>query len=119
MCNPALTPLPHPAADLDLPDDVDMEPAHYAIHVEARRKDNSGRILLRMGPYTQTWLASRDAERLSTQREGKAATVMPRYTVTAKDTLFHVSDHASYNDPHETDACELLAALLEDMSASW
>ncbi|WP_338895212.1 hypothetical protein WBG99_05355 [Streptomyces sp. TG1A-60] len=96
-----------------------MKPAHYAVHVEARRKDNTGRILLRMGPYTQTWLASRDAERLNTLLEGKAATVMPGYTVTAKDTVFHVSDHASYNDPHETDACDLLAALLEDVSAPW
>ncbi|RPF24762.1 hypothetical protein [Streptomyces sp. TLI_185] len=44
---------------------------------------------------------------------------MPGYTVTAKDTVFHVSDHTSYSDPHENDACELLAALLEDVSAPW
>ncbi|MER5839734.1 hypothetical protein ABT099_05355 [Streptomyces prasinus] len=44
---------------------------------------------------------------------------MPGYTVIAKDTLFHVSDHASYNHPHEADACELLAVLLEDVSAPW
>ncbi|MEU0119036.1 hypothetical protein ABZ137_36510 [Streptomyces bobili] len=72
-----------------------------------------------MGPYTQTWLASRDADRLNTLLEGKAATVMPGYTGTVKDTLFHVSDHASYNDPHKADAYELLAALLEDVSAPW
>ncbi|WP_231905807.1 hypothetical protein [Streptomyces davaonensis] len=100
-------------------DDVGMKPAHYAVHVEARRKDNTGRILLRLGPYTQTWLASRDAERLNTLLEGRATTVMPGYTVTAKDTAFHVSDHASYSDPHEADACELLAALLKDVSAPW
>jgi hypothetical protein len=76
-------------------------------------------LLLRMGPYTQTWLASRDADRLNTLLEGKAATVMPGYTVIAKDTLFHVSDHASYNHPHEADACELLTALPEDVSAPW
>jgi hypothetical protein len=117
--HPALTPLTHAAAGLDLPDDVGMEAAHYAVHVEARQKDNSGRILLRMGPYIQTWLASRDADRLNTLLEGRAATVMPGYTVTAKDTVFHVSDHASYSDPQETDACEILAALLEDVSAPW
>ena len=119
LWHPALTPLTHAAAGLDIPDDIDMKPAHSAVHVEARRTDNSGRILLRMGPYTQTWLASRDADRLNTLLEGRAATVMPGYTVTAKDTTFHVSDHASYRDPHEDDACELLAALLEDVSAPW
>ncbi|MEU3342357.1 hypothetical protein [Streptomyces sp. NPDC006668] len=117
LWHPALTPLTHAAAGLDLPDDVGMEPAHYAVHVEARRKDNTGRILLRMGPYTQTRLASRDADRLNTLLEGKAATVMPGYTVTVKDTVFHVSDHASYSDPSEADACQLLAALLEEVSA--
>ncbi|MGW7260645.1 hypothetical protein [Streptomyces sp. NPDC054834] len=94
-----------------------MKPAHYAVHVEARRKDNSGRIVLRMGSYTQTRLASRDAEHLNTLLEGRAATVMPGYTVTAKDTVFHVSDHASYSDPHKADACELLTTLLEDVKA--
>ncbi|MDQ0408771.1 hypothetical protein ABVB69_38390 [Streptomyces sp. NPDC000349] len=72
-----------------------------------------------MGPYTQTWFASRDAECLNTLLEGRAATVMPGYTVIAKDTGFHVSDHASYSDPYEDDACELLAARLEDVSTSW
>ncbi|MFH8656093.1 hypothetical protein [Streptomyces afghaniensis] len=62
--NPALTPLTHAAAN-----DVGMKPAHYAVHVEARRTDNSGRILLRMGAYTQTWLASHDVERLNTLLE--------------------------------------------------
>ncbi|MFF7975880.1 hypothetical protein [Streptomyces sp. NPDC007905] len=112
-----MAPGPHAAAGLDIPDDVGMKPAHYAVHVEARQKDNSGRILLRMGPYTQTWLASRDTERLNTLLKGRAATVMPGYTVTAKDTVFHVSDHASYSDPHKADACELLTALIENVKA--
>ncbi|MEV6183372.1 hypothetical protein AB0M07_41160, partial [Streptomyces sp. NPDC052015] len=97
--NPAYAPLTHAAAGLDLPDDVGMSLAHYAVHVEARRKDNSGRIMLRMGPYTQTWLASRDADRLNTLLEGKAATVVPGFTVTAKAAPFDVSDHESYDDP--------------------
>ncbi|MGW2892304.1 hypothetical protein ACWDDN_44820 [Streptomyces griseoruber] len=116
--HPASHRSPTPRPGLDIPDDVGMKPAHYAVHVEARRKDNSGRILLRMGPYTQTWLVSRDAGRLNTLLAGQAATVMPGYTVTAKDTGFRVSDQASYRDLHEDDACELLAALLGDVSAS-
>jgi hypothetical protein len=110
--HPALTPLTHAAAGLDLPDDVGMEAAHYAVHVEARRKDNSGRILLRMGPYTQTWLASHDADRLNTELGGKAATVIPGFTVTAKGALFDVSDHQSYRDPHANDISALLAAAI-------
>ncbi|MFJ4633903.1 hypothetical protein [Streptomyces sp. NPDC088847] len=116
---PGYAMLTHAAANLALPDDVGMDPAHYAVHVEARRQDNTGRILLRMGPYNQTGLASHDADRLNTLLEGRATTVMPGYTVTAKDTTVHVSDHASYTDPHEHDPCEILAALLEDVSAPW
>jgi hypothetical protein len=57
--------LTHAAAGLPLPDDVGMAPAHYSAHVEARRSDNTGYTLLRLGPYTQTWLASRDADRMN------------------------------------------------------
>lgn len=114
---PAFAPLTHAAAGLDLPDDVGMRPAYYAVHVEARRKDHSGHLLLRLGPYTQTWLASRDADRLNAELEGKAAVVLPGFTVTAKDTLFDVSDHGSYSDPHGADIAALLADALEEVRA--
>ncbi|MEW2051622.1 hypothetical protein [Streptomyces sp. NPDC005476] len=57
--------LTHAAANLPLPDDVGMAPAHYGVHVEAQRSDNTGYTLLRLGPYFQTRLASRDADRLN------------------------------------------------------
>lgn len=113
LWNPALTPLTHAAADLPLPDDVGMAPAHYGVHVEARRNDNTGYTLLRLGPYFQTWLASRDADRLNTELEGRAATVIPGFTVTAKAAPFHVSDHDSYDDPYATDPTVLLAAAID------
>ncbi|MFE5559566.1 hypothetical protein [Streptomyces sp. NPDC056544] len=74
---PAYALLTHAAADLDLSDDDDvgMTPAHEGVHVEARTSDGSCHTLLRLGPYTQTWLASRDADRLNTELEAKAATV--------------------------------------------
>ncbi|MFI7405990.1 hypothetical protein ACIBW9_36920 [Streptomyces sp. NPDC049541] len=34
--------------------------------------------MLRLGPYSQTWLATHDADRLNTELAGKAATVLPR-----------------------------------------
>jgi hypothetical protein len=109
--------LTHAAANLPLPDDVGMAPAYYGVHVEARRSDNTGFTLLRLGLYFQTWLASRDADRLNTELAGRAATLIPGFTVTVKGAPFHVSDHESYDDPYATDATELLAALLEDVSA--
>ncbi|MEU0119408.1 hypothetical protein ABZ137_38450 [Streptomyces bobili] len=109
---PAYEPLTHAAAGLDLPDDVGMAPANYGIDVEARRSDGTGYTLLRIGPYFQTWLASRDAERLSTELAGKAATVLPGFTVTAKAAPFDDSDHESYDDPYATDAAVLLAAAI-------
>jgi len=110
--NPSLAPLTHAAAGLDLPVDVGMAPANYGVHVEARRPDNTGYTLLRLGPYNQTWLAGRDAERLNTELAGKAATVLPGFTVTAKGAPFHVSDHESYDDPYTTDPAALLAAAI-------
>lgn len=44
--------------------------AHYGVHVETRRTDGT---LLRLGPYSQTWLVSRDADRLNTELDGRAA----------------------------------------------
>uniref|UniRef100_UPI002F916BEA hypothetical protein n=1 Tax=Streptomyces sp. NBC_01562 TaxID=2975879 RepID=UPI002F916BEA len=109
---PAYEPLTHAAADLDLPDDVGMAPANYGVHIEARRSDGTGYTLLRLGPYFQTWLAGHDADRLNTELAGRAATVIPGFTVTAKAAPFDVSDHESYDDPYETDAAVLLAAAI-------
>ncbi|MFJ3310812.1 hypothetical protein ACIPSA_49355 [Streptomyces sp. NPDC086549] len=103
MWNPAYAPLSHAAASLDLPDDVGMPAANYAVHVEARRPDNTGCIVLRLSPYNQTWLADHDAHRLNTELTSKAATGIPGFTVVAKGALFDVSDHESYDDPYATD----------------
>lgn len=116
--NPAYEPLTHAAAGLGLPADVDMAPANYGVHVEARRSDGTGYTLLRLGPYNQTWLADHDADRLNTELAGKAATVVPGFTVTAKAAPFDVSDHESYDDPDATDAAVLLVvAIAREVSA--
>lgn len=114
---PAYAMLTHAAANQPLPDDVGMAPAHYGVHVEARRTDGSGHTLLRLGPYFQTWVASHDADRLNAELAGRAATVVPGFTVTAKDALFDVSDHESYTDPYVTDVTALLADALAGASA--
>ncbi|MFB6514087.1 hypothetical protein ACFCW4_33135 [Streptomyces virginiae] len=109
--------LTHAAANLPLPDDLGMAPAHYGVHVEARRHDGPGYTLLRLGPYTQTWLASRDADRLNTELAGRAALVIPGFTVTAQNAAFDVNNHDSYTDPHGADATALLAAAIAGVSA--
>lgn len=113
----AYTPLTHASAGLNLPDDIGMAPAHYGVHVEARRDDGTSYTLLRFGPYTQTWLASHDADRLNTGLEGRAATIIPGFTVTAKGAPFDVSDHENYSDPYEADVAVLLAAAVAGVSA--
>ncbi|MFF4534111.1 hypothetical protein ACFY1P_33180 [Streptomyces sp. NPDC001407] len=113
---PAYAMLTHAAAHLPLPDDVGMAPAHYGVHVEARRADGTGYVLLRLGPYPQTWLASRDADRLNTELEGRAALLITGFTVTAKDAVFDVSDHDSYADPHGADVAALLADAIKGVS---
>lgn len=114
---PAYAMLTHAAAHLPLPDDVGMAPAHYGVHVEARRADGTGPTLLRLGPYFQTWVASHDADRLNTELAGRAATVIPGFTVTAKDALFDVSDHESYTAPYLADVAALLVDALAGASA--
>jgi hypothetical protein len=114
---PAYAMLTHAAANLPLPDDVGMAPAHYGVHVEARRADGTGHTLLRLGPYFQTWVASHDADRLNTELADRAVTVIPGFTVTAKDALFDVSDHESYTDPYVADVTTLLADALAGASA--
>ncbi|MEE1943277.1 hypothetical protein V1L54_28385 [Streptomyces sp. TRM 70361] len=110
---PAYRPLTHAAADLDLPDDVGMEPAHYGLHVEARRSDGTGYTLLRLGPYTQCRHTDRDADRLNAHLGGTAGTTVPGFTLRAAAAPFNVSDHAAYRDPYEADAVVLLAAAID------
>ncbi|MFG2885710.1 hypothetical protein ACGFYV_26035 [Streptomyces sp. NPDC048297] len=70
---PGYAMLTHAAAGLPLPDDVGMDPAHYALYIEARRRDDSrdGYTLLRLGPYTQTRHAQQEL-RPAHRRAGRA-----------------------------------------------
>ncbi|MFB8124381.1 hypothetical protein ACFVG1_31295 [Streptomyces bacillaris] len=64
---PGYTQLTHVANGLHLPDDINMAPAHYALYIEARKRDDSldGCTLLRLGPYNETRHAQKDGDRLT------------------------------------------------------
>nr|WP_168723230.1 hypothetical protein [Streptomyces sp. SAT1]ANO42825.1 hypothetical protein A8713_036910 [Streptomyces sp. SAT1] len=115
---PGYTMLTHAAADLTLPDDVGMAPAHYALYIEARRRDDTldGHTLLRLGPYTQTRHAQHDHDRLTAALDGRETTLVPGHRVTARYAPFDVSDHHRFADPHETDAVTLFKAAVTGMS---
>lgn len=89
-----------------------MAPAHYSVDVEARQPGGTSFTLLRLGPYTQTGLASRDADRLTAELEGKAATVVPGFTVTATSAPFDFDDCENYSDPYDNDAVAVLATAI-------
>ncbi|MFE3770875.1 hypothetical protein [Streptomyces sp. NPDC059122] len=110
--HPAYRPLTRAAAGRDLPDDVGLPPAHYAVHVVRYPKGQFGQLLLRIGPYTQCHDAERDADRLNVQLQRAASGAV------AKATLFDVSDHGAYRDPYETDTAVLLAAAVEGAGAA-
>ncbi|MEU9983762.1 hypothetical protein [Streptomyces sp. NPDC050856] len=116
--NPVYAPLTHAAAGLDLPDDVGMDPAHYAIYIEARKADGKGYTMLRIGPYTQARHASRDADRLAAALDGRETTIVHGYRVLARPALFDVSDHQLFADPYETDAVALLDAAVEGLATA-
>ncbi|MEV6049225.1 hypothetical protein [Streptomyces xanthochromogenes] len=111
---PGYTMLTHAAASLPLPDNVGMAPAHYALCIEARKRDDSlnGYTLLRVGPYTQTRHAQQDYDRLTATLEGRETTVVPGFRVGVRFGPFDVSDHQSFADPYEADAVALLDAAV-------
>ncbi|MFF8035917.1 hypothetical protein [Streptomyces sp. NPDC016626] len=116
---PGYAMLTHAAAGLPLPDDVGMDPAHYALYVEVRKRDDSrdGYTLLRLGPYTQTRHAQQDYDRLTAALEGREATAVPGCRVSVRYAPFDVSDHQLFADPYEADAVELLAHAVAGVSA--
>ncbi|MFH9426313.1 hypothetical protein [Streptomyces sp. NPDC017529] len=111
--------LTHAAADLPLPDDIGMDPAHYALYIEARRRDDSrdGYTLLRLGPYTQTWHAQQDHDRITTALDGRETALVPGHRVAARFGPFDVSDHQLFADPYGADAMALLDAAVAGVSA--
>ncbi|MEU3356523.1 hypothetical protein, partial [Streptomyces sp. NPDC037389] len=112
---PGYAMLTHAAAGLPLPDDVGMTPAHYALYIEARRRDDSldGRTLLRVGPYTQTRHAQQDHDRITAALDGRETALVPGHRVSVWYAPFDVSDHQLFADPNEADAVALLADVLE------
>ncbi|KPL26272.1 hypothetical protein JI76_37940 (plasmid) [Streptomyces anulatus] len=116
--NPAYTPLTHAAAGLDLPDDIGMEPAHYALYIEARRRDGSldGHTLLRLGPYTQTRHAQQDHDRITAALDGQETTLIPGHRVSVRFGPLNVSDHPLFTEPSEADVVALLNATVAGVS---
>ncbi|MGW3458574.1 hypothetical protein ACWDE9_02915 [Streptomyces olivaceoviridis] len=116
---PGYAMLTHAAAGLPLPDDVGMAPAHYALYIEARKRDGSrdGDTLLRLGPYTQTRHAQQDHDRITAALDGRETTLVPGHRVSARYAPFDVSDHQKFADPYEADAVALLAAAVEGVTA--
>ncbi|MFJ4007716.1 hypothetical protein ACIPWL_30285 [Streptomyces sp. NPDC090023] len=112
---PAYAMFTHAATGLPLPGDVGMAPAHYALYIEARKRDESldGYTLLRLGPYTETRHAQQDGDRLTAALDGAETTLVPGFRVTTRFGPFDVSDHLLFTDPYEADA----VALLDDAVA--
>ncbi|MDK0524831.1 hypothetical protein [Streptomyces sp. ML-6] len=119
LWQPAYTMLTHAAASLPLPDNIGMDPAHYALYIEARRRDDNrdSFTLLRPGPYTQTRHAQQDYDRLSVALDGRETTLIPGHRVSARFGPFNVSDHQRFTDPYEADAAALLEAAIAGVNA--
>ncbi|MCF3180025.1 hypothetical protein IPZ70_08730 [Streptomyces polychromogenes] len=115
---PGYAMLTHAAAGLPLPDDVGMEPAHYALHIEARTPDDSldGFTLLRLGPYTQTRHTQQDHDRITAALDGRETSLVPGRHVSVRSGPFDVSDHQLFVDPYEADAVALLDAAVAGAS---
>ena len=116
---PGYAMLTHAATGLPLPDDIGMQPAHYALYIEARKHDDSvnGYTLLRIGPYTQTRHAQQDHDRLTAALEGRETTLVPGHRASVRFGPFDVSDRQLFTDPYEADAVALLAAAVEGVTA--
>jgi hypothetical protein len=119
LWQPGYAMLTHAAAGLPLPADIGMDPAHYALYIEARKRDDSrdGYTLLRLGPYTQTRHARQDHDRITAALDGRETTLVPGHRVSARYAPFDVSDHHLFADPYEADAVALLDAAVAGASA--
>ncbi|MGK5545672.1 hypothetical protein ACSNOH_13210 [Streptomyces sp. URMC 127] len=115
---PGYAMLTHAAASLPLPDDVGMALAHYALYIEAHKRDDSldGFTLLRVGPYTQTRHAQQDHDRITAALDGRETTLVPGHRVSVRYAPFDVSDHQLFTDPYEADAVGLLDAAVAGVS---
>ena len=107
--------LTHAAKGLHLPDDIGMAPAHYALYIEARKRDDShdGYTLLRLGPYTQTRHAQQDYDRLTTVLHGRETTLVPGYRISARYGPLDVSDHQLFIRPYQADVLALLTEAVD------
>ncbi|MEU7088083.1 hypothetical protein [Streptomyces achromogenes] len=116
---PGYAMLTHAAVGLPLPDDLGMDPAHYALHIEVRKRDDNldGFTLLRLGPYTQTRHAQQDHDRLTAALDGRETTLVPGFRVSARYAPFVASDHQQFADPYAADAVTLLDAAVTEVSA--
>lgn len=94
-----------------------MNPAHYAVHVQAHTPD-AVRTLLRLGPYTQTGHATRDADRLTALLDARQLTAAPGARLSAATTPFRADRHHQYTDLAGADVDALLADTLTRTPAS-
>ncbi|MFH8993116.1 hypothetical protein [Streptomyces sp. NPDC017940] len=111
--------LTHATAGLSLPDDIGMNPAHYALYIEAHKRDGGrdGYTLLRVGPYTQTRHARQDHDRITAALDGRETTLVPGHRIRVRYAPFDVNDHQLFADPYEADALALLDAAVAGVSA--
>ncbi|MFH8797581.1 hypothetical protein [Streptomyces sp. NPDC017941] len=107
LWHPAYAMLSHAAANLSLPADVGMSPAHYGVHLEGRHRDGTRHTLLRVGPYSQSWQALRDADRINRAARDGSISALDGCTIAAADMPFIVSDHKSYVDPYGPDGADV------------
>ncbi|MFB6814478.1 hypothetical protein ACFCV8_08025 [Streptomyces sp. NPDC056347] len=119
LWQPSYTTLTHAAANLPLPENTGMDPAHYALHIEARKRDDNhdSYTLLRLGPYTQTRHAQQDYDRIAAALDGREITLVPGHRVSARVGPFCASGHRLFADPYEADAVALLDAAVAEVSA--
>uniref|UniRef100_UPI003F4918D3 hypothetical protein n=1 Tax=Streptomyces achromogenes TaxID=67255 RepID=UPI003F4918D3 len=119
LWQPGYTLLTHAAANLALPDELGMDPAHYALYIDARRYDDDpdGFTLLRLGPYTRIRDAQQDYDRIAAALDGRETILVPGHRVSARFGPFDVSDHQLFADPYEADVVALLDAAVAGVSA--
>ncbi|WP_327419631.1 HAD family hydrolase [Streptomyces sp. NBC_01233] len=84
--------------------------------VSLTKKPKPGTTGAGTAPKVNLRKKARDADRLNTELAGRAALVIPGFTVTAQNAAFDVSDHESYTDPHGADVTALLAAAVAGVS---
>ncbi|MFI8287447.1 hypothetical protein ACIF84_30915 [Streptomyces albidoflavus] len=113
---PDYTPFTHATAGLSLPEDLGMESAQYAIHVETRSHSGDTDTLVSFGPYDDARHLEKDITLLDAAIEGRRVTLVPGHVASVYPAPYY-ADEKHIDPTSETDPVNALLDVAERVTS--